>query len=88
MLFSPNDNTIELEITQFLIGVKYKSKWCCRQVFPKSYLQKQLILEQKGLPLSKVAILVGGPDWPTSVLQPELLLFPAGFESPTPGEPI
>jgi hypothetical protein len=28
----------------------------------------QQILEQRGLTLSKVAVLVGGPDWPTSVL--------------------
>jgi hypothetical protein len=28
----------------------------------------QHILEQPGMPLSKVAVLIGGPDWPTSVL--------------------
>lgn len=28
----------------------------------------QSILEKRGMPLSKVSVLVGGPDWPTSVL--------------------
>ena len=40
----------------------------------------RLILEEPGLTTAKVSILVGGPDWPTSVLTGILKLPAAGMQ--------
>jgi hypothetical protein len=56
---------------QYMIGVTLgKSVKIQQQVgVDKVFIRAvQMILEKPGMPLSKVSVLVGGPDWPTSVL--------------------
>jgi hypothetical protein len=56
---------------QYMIGygmgksVKIQQAVGVDKVFTRAIQQ---ILEKSGIPLSKVSVLVGGPDWPTSVL--------------------
>jgi hypothetical protein len=56
---------------QYMIGfglgkyVKIQQQVGVDKVFIRAV---QMILEKPGMPLSKVSVLVGGPDWPTSVL--------------------
>lgn len=58
-------------LQQKLIGEKLSGNVSIRYQVGINSLQMRAIrycLEQKGLTLAKVAILCGGPDWPTSVL--------------------
>jgi len=58
-------------IQQKLIGGQLQNLVSVRQfvgVNSKVIKAMKLVLERKGLGIAKVAILIGGPDWPTSVL--------------------
>ena len=58
-------------IQQKLIGEPLSNRVWIRQLVSinsSTIRTMKLILKQPGLTVAKVAILVGGPDWPTSVL--------------------